>query len=264
MSSTRYGAVDPADSRVSENEIETLEFTFSRLLQDIDSYTENICRESNARREAELNSLRMQINPHFLYNTLSTIRYLVENNYDRGQISNAISGFIQLLRSTISNKAECIPLKDELDNLASYVALMNFRYGERIHLQIYMHPSALGSCLVPKLLLQPVVENSIFHGFPGEDQRIDITLYIAETGGTLRIEITDNGCGIDEETLEKIRHGTHFTKEHMTGMGLDNVNQRLRMMYGVEYGLEINSTEGMGTIVRIKLPAHCSKKGESL
>lgn len=262
MMSTRYGSKGAESIHASENEIEMLEQTFSNLLTDMDTFTENLCLESSARREAELNSLRMQINPHFLYNTLSSIRYLVENDYDRTDVSNAIGGFIRLLRSTISNKAECIPLQDELQNLDSYVTLMNYRYGERIHLQVFMPNQALNNCLVPKLLLQPVVENSIFHGFPHEEERIDITLYISETGGVLRMEISDNGCGIEEETLDKLRQGISSSREHMTGVGLDNVNQRLHMMYGPEYGLEINSTVGMGTIVKIQLPAFCKEGSE--
>lgn len=118
-----------------------------------------------------------------------------------------------------------------------------------------MQAPALNSCPVPKLLLQPVVENSIFHGFPHDGERIDITIYITETQGVLRLEITDNGCGIDADTLQKIRQGTYPGKQHMTGVGLDNINQRIRMMYGAGYGLEINSTAGMGTIVKIQLPA---------
>ncbi|WP_270811457.1 cache domain-containing sensor histidine kinase [Hungatella effluvii] len=255
MMSTRYGFEGKGSMGDSENEIDMLEQAFTNLLADVDAYTENLCQESIARREAELNSLRMQINPHFLYNTLSSIRYLVENDYDRGEVSNAISGFIKLLRSTISNKAECIPLNEELSNLDSYVTLMNFRYGERIHLKIFMPDPALNNCLIPKLLLQPVVENSIFHGFPHEEEWINITLYICEANGTLRMEISDNGCGIEEETLEKLRQGTSSSREHMTGVGLDNVNQRLHMMYGAEYGITINSTLGLGTIVKIQLPA---------
>lgn len=261
MMSTRYGSEGKGAIGASENEIEMLEQTFSNLLADIDAYTENLCQESAARREAELNSLRMQINPHFLYNTLSSIRYLVEHDYDRQDVSNAISGFIRLLRSTISNQAECIPLGDELSNLDSYVTLMNFRYGERIHLRIFMPNPALNACLIPKLLLQPVVENSIFHGFSHEEEWINITLYICEDKGVLRMEISDNGCGIDEETLEKIRQGAPSSREHMTGVGLENVNQRLHMMYGPEYGVTIHSTVGLGTIVKIQLPALC-KKGD--
>lgn len=263
MMSTRYGSEGAKAICVSENEIEMLKQTFSHLLTDINTYTENICRESNARREAELNSLRMQINPHFLYNTLSSIRYLVENGHDRKKVSDAISGFIRLLRGTISNKAESIPLHTELQNLNSYVTLMNFRYGERIHLKIFVPDSALNDCLVPKLLLQPVVENSIFHGFPHEEERINITLYISEASGVLRIEISDNGCGIEEKTLDRLRRGTDSSMEHMTGVGLDNVNQRLLMMYGPEYGLEINSTVGMGTIVKIQLPALYAEGGRT-
>ena len=106
--------------------------SFRNLLQAVDSYTENIRAESVARREAELNALRMQINPHFLYNTLSSFRYLIENGYDRSQISEAMLHFIRLLQGTISNRKESVDLQVELDKSNSYVTLMNLRYENRI------------------------------------------------------------------------------------------------------------------------------------
>lgn len=264
MASTRYGQVKALEQASSRDEIETLERTFSNLLAVVDAYTENIRSESNARHAAELNALRMQINPHFLYNTLSSIRYLLENGCDRARISEAIGCFISLLRGTISNRDESIPLAAELDNLRAYITLMNLRYDGRIHLNVFLNPPALGGCLVPKLILQPVVENAIFHGYPNDAQDIDLTLYISENEHVLRIEIADSGCGIGEEVLQAIRNGTYQGKQRMTGVGLNNISQRLQLIYGPEYGLEINSAAGMGTIVTLQLPVTYGNEGESI
>lgn len=122
--------------------------SFRNLLQAVDSYTENIRAESVARREAELNALRMQINPHFLYNTLSLFRYLIENGYDRSQISEAMLHFIRLLQGTISNRKESVDLQVELDNLNSYVTLMNLRYENRIIIFLALSILAITSRLM--------------------------------------------------------------------------------------------------------------------
>lgn len=122
--------------------------SFRNLLQAVDSYTENIRAENVARREAELNALRMQINPHFLYNTLSSFRYLIENGYDRSQISEAMLHFIRLLQGTISNRKESVDLQVELDNLNSYVTLMNLRYENRIIIFLALSILAITSRLM--------------------------------------------------------------------------------------------------------------------
>ena len=122
--------------------------SFRNLLQAVDSYTENIRAESVARREAELNALRMQINPHFLYNTLSSFRYLIENGYDRSQISEAMLHLIRLLQGTISNRKESVDLQVELDNLNSYVTLMNLRYENRIIIFLALSILAITSRLM--------------------------------------------------------------------------------------------------------------------
>lgn len=122
--------------------------SFRNLLQAVDSYTENIRAESVARREAELNALRMQINPHFLYNTLSSFRYLIENGYDCSQISEAMLHFIRLLQGTISNRKESVDLQVELDNLNSYVTLMNLRYENRIIIFLALSILAITSRLM--------------------------------------------------------------------------------------------------------------------
>lgn len=256
MASTRYGPLPVDESSAQTDELHTLETTFSNLLQVIDTYTENIRKESIARREAELNALRMQINPHFLYNTLASFRYQIENGCDRTQVSDAILYFIRLLRGTINNQKESVDLQTELDNLNSYVALMNLRYEDRIRLQVLLSDESLRVRQVPKLLLQPIIENSIFHGFPESDSMIDISVFVCELNGVLRIEVSDTGCGIDENTLQQLRDGTYTAYQQMSGVGLNNINQRLKLMYGSQYGLDICSTVGIGTIVTVTMPAN--------
>ena len=252
MASTHYGAFSIEDNNT--NELYTLETTFSNLLATVDHYTENLYKENIARREAELNALRMQINPHFLYNTLSSLRYLIETGYNPAEISDAILHFIRLLRNTISNQQESILLKEELENLSCYTMLMNIRYENRIHLQIFISEDSLNYRLVPKLLLQPIIENAIFHGFPSGNSRIDISVFVCQLNDILRIEVSDSGCGIDEDTLKQLKEGNYHSYQTMSGVGLNNINERLKLMYGSQYGLEICSTLGIGTIVTVTMP----------
>lgn len=254
MASTRYGKLPDTPREMRQDELYTLEHTYDNLLCAIDTYTENIRKESIARREAELDALQMQLNPHFLYNTLSSCRYLIENGCDRQKISNAIMQLIHLLQGTLRNKKEYITLQQELENLDSYVQLMNLRYEGRIHVHSMITEDDLLQHTVPKLLLQPIVENAIFHGFPEEESIMDISIFVCRLNGVFRIEVSDNGCGIPENVLFQLKEGTYRSTHTMTGVGLNNIDQQLKLMYGPAYGLDICSTVDEGTIVTITMP----------
>ncbi|MDO5424096.1 MAG: histidine kinase [Eubacteriales bacterium] len=191
----------------------------------------------------------MQINPHYMYNTLASVKWLIWQG-DSEKSTKVIDAFISLLRNTISNTDEFIPLEQEIENLKNYVLINETRYGDRIRTEFYV-PSGCGAYKVPKLILQPFVENAFFHAFP-EGQSGVIQIFVREKEGTLVIEIADDGVGLADEKLASLKK--REKGEHFTGIGVNNVDDRLKMIYGEAYGISIRSGEGKGTTVWVRIP----------
>lgn len=193
----------------------------------------------------------MQINPHYMYNTLTSIKWLIwQGNAEKS--TQVIDAFISLLRNTISNTDEFITMEQELENLKNYVLINETRYGDNIRTEFYVSPTCL-QIKVPKLILQPFVENAFFHAFP-EGRSGMIQIFVKEKGGLLWIEITDNGVGLTDEKLVSLRKKEGIKGEHFTGIGINNVDDRIKMIYGKKYGIHIRSSKGCGTTVTIQLP----------
>lgn len=232
-------------------EVEQLGNAFNHMLCQLHTYIENLYEEQNARRLAELNALQNQINPHFIYNTLTSIKYLsAANKHD--DVIQGISALIQLLRKTLGDTRETISLKEEIELVESYFKIQTLRYGNGIRLM----PQIPLDCMnfsVPKLFLQPLVENAIFHGFSDTAPKGDISIYATKLSDCLQIEVIDNGLGIPSETLENLLLDEH-NKKGFSGIGIKNINDRIKMIYGSEYGLHISSIPGYGTQIIIRLP----------
>ena len=238
------------------NEILTLEHGFNKMIDSIEANIQTICQEQDERKLAEIAALRyqllslqQQINPHFLYNTLNVINYLaVEGSVDK------IQGFLQsltrLLRATLSNTHEEILLMEEFSILKAYAHLMEYRYKDLFELSIEADEQAL-ICMLPKLLLQPLVENSLFHGMLPGGQKIAISVVAVCAEGLLNVSISDNGQGIAEDMLDNLLK----QEKKFNSIGLKNINDRLILCYGDASGLQIESKYGFGTTVRFSLPA---------
>ena len=232
-------------------EVKELSSTFNYMIKDLNKYINELVNIQREKRKAEINALQMQINPHYIFNTLSSIKWLIWQGSNDKAIS-ALNSFINLLRNTISKKDEFITLEEEIENIKHYVFINNIRYGDKIKVE-YFIMSDCNNYLVPKLILQPFIENSFFHGFPSDEEG-KIQVFVKEQGENMRIEIYDNGVGIEEEKLEQVKEKRDSKNEHFSGIGINNVDSRIKLIYGNDYGIEIKSKLNKGTTVTILLP----------
>ncbi len=222
-------------------------------------YTEDLLS-----KQATLDVLQSQINPHFLYNTLDSIRgqALQEGARDIADMTEALSTFF---RYSISNRKGTVSLEEELENVKNYFKIQQFRFNNRFTLEILpTEHENLEQCHLPKLTLQPILENTILHGMEGKLGEGTIQIQIEGTEHLILITVSDDGMGMTEDTLLRLQaklRGTYTDaagngaeKQRSTGMALSNIVQRIHLLYGEAYGMQIMSTLGAGTDVRITLP----------
>ncbi|GHV26321.1 hypothetical protein FACS18948_1710 [Clostridia bacterium] len=220
---------------------------------------------ASSRRQAQYLAMQNQINPHFLYNTLEGIRgeALSEGLETVAGMAETLAA---LFRYTISNVDNLVTLKNELDNVQDYFRIQQFRFGARLKMQIHCDEHDIERiyfCKMPKIILQPIVENSIIHGLEGKTEPGCVDIRIVASQKRLMITISDDGVGIPEELLERINqklgvtsldYQNTYTAGAGAGIAMINVNNRIRLMFGDEYGVTIYSTLNEGTDVMITLP----------
>lgn len=230
------------------HEVTELENEYNKLIDRIKLLTENIAKQEKERRIFELKMLQSQINPHFLYNTLDTILWLAQLNENEAVIK-VTSALGKLLRLSLSTELDFVTLKKEIDHVRYYLEIQKFRYEEMLQFDIG-NASSFEDISVPKLIIQPIVENAIYHGLrPQGGGNIYISFIKYEND--IIIIVTDNGVGFD--------HGKSYgnkpdsCKSPLGGIGLKNVEQRIKLLCGDEYGVFISSTAGKGTTVKIKV-----------
>lgn len=223
---------------------------FNSMLDELQEYVEQLVLSQQQKRNAELAALQQQINPHFLYNTLTSIKFMVQQG-DTAESEATIHALISLLQNTIGNVSETITVEQEIENLKNYVKINQKRYGDRIKVNYFVSPECL-QYEIPKLILQPFMENSFFHGF-NHKQEGSINVLIWQNGSTFICEIIDNGDGMEME--DKTRLPNQKRKQQLfSGIGVKNVHERLQLIYGEEYGVSITSKPGEGTKVKINMP----------
>mgnify|MGYP001286644276 CR=1 FL=1 len=200
-------------------------------------------------------ALQTQINPHFLYNTLEAIKYLaVDLTKGQNQASRAVNDLSDMLRFSLDTNEPLTDLRSEIAHAQCYVNLMNLRYGGRFHVEWEIDEQLL-DCRVVKLSLQPLIENAIKHGFIKKRKEGLLFIRVTGTGDHIEMIVSDNGAGMDEGQLQALNDSLHGTfvldDKHI---GLKNVNQRIKLIYGESYGLEVDSRRDSGTTVRIVIP----------
>ncbi len=239
-------------------EVQELAATYNYMLDDIQNYIEELLETQKEQRKSEIKALQMQINPHYIYNTLASIKWLVYQN-DSDNTIRMINAFISLLRNTISNVDEFITITQEVENLENYILINHTRYGDAVKVEFYVSQNCY-DCLIPKMILQPFIENAFFHAFPsGKTGTIQILMKQKEED--LEIKIIDDGIGMHQSKAEQIvRQETK--KEHFSGIGIHNVQDRLKLLYGGNYGIKIESVEQVGTTVVVTLPVRKKKSGD--
>lgn len=235
------------------SEVRQMADVYNRMVDEIDSYVKQLMEEQERGRRLEIEALQMQINPHFMYNTLASIKYLTwQNNTEK--VSDTINALIAILKRTIGNMDEEITLQEETDLVRQYVFINQVRYGDSIEVEYFLDEDGL-HCMVPKLILQPFIENAFFHAFQNKKEG-KIRIFARKQREDLICEIIDEGDGMLQEEADSL---SSDRRRHLTGIGIPNVHERLRLMYGKEYGVTIYSVEGTGTSVSLRLPYHLKK-----
>lgn len=244
MSHARKNKYNQYITPKGSKEIQELSKTYNTMLSELNHYINELLNMQDEKRKAEIEALQMQINPHYIYNTLASIKWLIyQGNVEKS--TKTIDAFIGLLRNTIGNTDETVSVSKEIENLKNYVLINNTRYGDKVKVDYFV---AFGceDYKIPKMMLQPFIENAFFHAFP-YDMNGNIKIFVKKVNQKLKIQIIDNGIGIqDSNSLTKT--------EHFTGIGMNNVNTRLKLLYGEEYGIKINSKPNQGTTITIIIP----------
>lgn len=244
----------------SKDEIGVISQAFNEMCEKLNSYISEVYAAEIQRKNAELNALQTQIDPHFLYNTLDSIRAKALAVQDE-DTSEMIVLLGKLLRWSSRTTDKFITLEDELEYIDTYLKLQKYRYEERLEVNIQIPDEYLDD-YIPKLILQPLVENVIKHAFSDKEDKGSIDIVAAEKEGRrLEITIFDNGKGIEEDTLQEIydKLNQQVVQDEFKSIGLQNVQARLKLLFGEEYGLMIKSVAGVGTAVKVTFPTLTEK-----
>jgi len=233
----------------SYNEIDVLQASYYEMLERNRDLLQNNIENEREKREAEIKALQAQISPHFLFNTLNSIRWAAFNNNNK-KVVDMIVTLSNLLRMTIVNGDEFITLETEIGNLKDYIAIFQMRQEAEIVFESNI-PNELKTYPVPKLLLQPIIENSLIHGFGETEGHGTITITAKKLDDGICIAISDNGIGMD---MGEVKSKMPNKGPVFLGIGVNNVDERIKLNFGEQYGLEIESAIGEGTTARLFLP----------
>ena len=231
------------------DEIGELQSSFNSMVSWLDSSIENIKKYEKQKRVAELSFLQAQINPHFLYNTLSGIRFLVSMN--KTEIAEEmLYRFTKLLRSILPKASEMISFEEELENIKNYVELQKMRYPDCFEVTYEVNEN-IKDFKVPSFILQPIIENAILYSMEKENNKGLISLIGYKDKDGIKIVIKDNGIGMSKEKLKSV-----LNKEaSVNRVGVINVHERIQLNYGQNYGLKIDSVKDEGTKITFILPS---------
>lgn len=235
-------------------EVEHLSHSIRSMVSTMDHLMEDIIQQEEQKRRSELDVLQSQINPHFLYNTLDSVVWMTENGRTQDAVV-MLTSLARFFRISLSRGSNVIPIADELEHARHYLTIQKMRYKNKFSTDIIAE-DGVESLYTIKLIVQPVLENAIYHGMAYADGDGEITVRAFREGGDVCIEVTDNGPGMPEEVVRGLLEGAGpNTGAKGSGIGFRNVHQRLRLTFGEPYGLTILSEPDDGTTVRIRLPA---------
>ncbi len=235
------------------DEIGSLAENTQEMSEKIGELLETVKTEQKRMRTAEFKALQAQINPHFLYNSLDSINWLVRKGNTEKAIE-MISALTTFFRIGLSKGRDIITVREELEHVRSYLVIQKIRYENQFEYSFYVDPET-ENYFVPKLMLQPLVENALYHGIKLCDRKCILMIQVLSHGDRIEIEVLDNGAGMDAETLESVRKAMeHKGENRANSYGVVNVNDRIQILAGQEYGLRLTSEKGVGTSARIVLP----------
>lgn len=225
---------------------------FNLMMNEIDVLLGKVKKEQEQLNQMKLNSLQSQIQPHFLYNTLECIHWQAasEGNHE---VSTMVKALAKFYRICLSKGEDIIPLATELEHIRQYIIIQNMRYGDIIDMEILI-PKQYETILIPKITLQPLVENSIYHGIKVKEGRTGkIWIYVEPSEKDFYLVVSDNGERLNQKQIQHINESLSFFDRDI-GYGINNVNKRIELMFGKKYGLKFYQNEKSGISVKIKLP----------
>lgn len=234
------------------HEIRHLGRTIKSMIRQMRKLTDDMVKEQKAKRKSELDALQSQINPHFLYNTLDSVVWMIEGERYKDAIS-MVTALAQLFRISLSKGNNIISIHDEIVHARNYLNIQKVRYKNKFNATIDIDP-AIENCATIKLIVQPLLENAIYYGVEHMDGEGEIALKGYEKDGDIYISVSDNGMGIPEEVLETLLTDKARSRGKGSGIGLWNVNQRIQIYFKGDYGLIVESELDEGTTVTIHLP----------
>ena len=228
-------------------EIQELDAGTRKMAGRIKGLLENVRKEQEAQHLTELQLIQAQVNPHFLYNTLDTIVWLVEGGMDQDAV-DMITSLSVFFRTSLSKGKDIIPLSEEERHTLSYLEIQQSRYRDILEFEINI-PAELDNIMVPKLTLQPLAENALYHGIKNKRGKGKILIEGFDLGEDMMLRVTDNGQGMTPERLHEVQEAIRTGER--AGFGLAAVSERIALYYGPGYGLKISSTEGEGTVMEV-------------
>ena len=246
--------------RLGHDESDMLVNGFNKMSNQIEELLKRVELEQERKKQAEMQALVAQINPHFIYNSLESINSLAVLHGNK-QISKMVIALGRLLRISISENQELVPLMKEFEHVKHYLDIQKFRFEDGFEYTLEL-PDHLQSCMTLKLIVQPIVENALYHAIEPMEQTGHIVIRATEQAQEIWIDIEDNGPGFDRKVLENFRIGSNEKKHQDSGVGLRNVHERIRIRFGSPYGMMICSSPGEGSIVRIRVPKLTWAEGE--
>lgn len=238
----------------SDDEVAELAVSFNKMTGNMQSLIDKVKEDERKMRKADLRLLQEQIQPHFLYNTLDTIVWLIESNEPDEAVTMVVT-LSDFFREILSKGKEFISIKEEEKHISSYLQIQEMRYRDILEYDIQLD-QVIYKYQILKLTLQPVVENALYHGIKYKRAKGCIHIHGEKEGDIIRLTVRDDGVGMDEEELAQLRQQIEKPcQETEKGFGLANVNERIHMYFGYEYGMKIESEKGKGTTVEIVIPA---------
>lgn len=260
MKSIENGNLAAVPNINAEDEVGELSKSFINMMVRINNLMDDIKNHEKIKREIEFKALQASINPHFLYNTLNTIKYLADGQNIKN-ISEVTSSLITLLYTSICKESQYITVQEEVEHVKAYLNIQKYKYSNKFTASFEVEDEVLQYKVI-KMILQPIVENALIHGIEPAEHPGIISIKIYREGDNIKFKVTDNGVGMTKEQVETLLEDNYYNKQsRFSGIGIKNVSERIKLFYGKQYGLQIFSELGLYTTVEIEIPI-LEKEGE--
>lgn len=253
MKKFEYGSLNENVEVKGNKEINELSKTYNKMLGEIKNLINQIENDEENKRIAELNALQAQINPHFMYNTLNVVKLMAEMQ-GADNITNALNSFIYLLTFAARTNETYISIREEIEFLKNYISILGLRYYNKFSVN-YDIDERIYDYKILKFIIQPFIENAIFHGFVDNNKINSLELKGRIYQDTIVFNIIDNGEGMSDETIQNVLNSEIEEKKGFNSIGINNVVNRMKLYYGEDFGVNIKSKKGKGTEIEIKIPA---------